>query len=97
MSSAPHLYDVSTRTDLVDWGVQPAALEGQSRSSGRLVHKGPDNRPDELCHSVAGRATYTSDEGEVIEVSAGTVVMFPKGWSGECAVHEEMRNVYALF
>ena len=46
---------------------------------------------------MAGRATYTSDEGEVIEVSAGTVVMFPKGWSGECAVHEEMRNVYALF
>ena len=33
----------------------------------------------------------------VIEVGPGTVVMFPKGWSGQCAVHEEMRNVYALF
>ena len=29
-SSAPHLYQASTRTDLVDWGVQPDALEGAS-------------------------------------------------------------------
>lgn len=115
MSSAPHLHDVSTRGDLIDWGTQPDAVAGASRSSGRLVHKGPDNRPeigtwvctpgtwrltlpaDEICHFVAGRATYTADTGEVIEVGPGTVVMFPKGWSGQCAVHEEMRNVYALF
>ena len=89
MSSAPHLYEASTRTDLVDWGVQPDALEGASHSTGRLVHKGPDNRPecgiwvctpgrwrlsiprDELCHFVAGRATYRSDAGETIEVTRG--------------------------
>ena len=46
MSTAPHLTDVSTRTDLVDWGPQPDMLEGQSHSSGLLVHKGPDNRPE---------------------------------------------------
>ena len=115
MSSAPHLQDVSTRPDLVDWGVQPDAIEGASHSSGRLVHKGPDNRPecgtwvctpghwrlslpgDELCHFVQGRATYTSDAGEVIEVEPGTVVMFPEGWSGTCRVHETMRNVYVIF
>ncbi|WP_376775085.1 cupin domain-containing protein [Mesorhizobium caraganae] len=51
---------------------------------------------DELCHFVAGRATYRSDVGEVIEVAAGTVVMFPAGWTGECTVHETMRNVYML-
>ena len=51
---------------------------------------------DELCHFVAGRATYRSDVGEVIEVSTGTVVMFPAGWAGECTVHETMRNVYML-
>ena len=113
-SSAPHLYQASTRTDLVDWGVQSDALEGASHSTGRLVHKGPNNQPesgiwvctpgrwrlsiprDELCHFVAGRATYRSDVGEVIEVSAGTVVMFPAGWTGECTVHETMRNVYML-
>ena len=111
---APHLYQASTRTDLVDWGAQPDALDGASHSTGRLVHKGPNNQPesgiwvctpgrwrlsiprDELCHFVAGRATYRSDVGEVIEVSAGTVVMFPAGWTGECTVHETMRNVYML-
>ncbi|MGX5840131.1 cupin domain-containing protein [Mesorhizobium sp. ArgA1] len=113
-SSAPHLYRASTRTDLVDWGAQPDALDGASHSTGKLVHKGPNNQPesgiwvctpggwrlsiprDELCHFVAGRATYRSDVGEVIEVSAGTVVMFPAGWTGECTVHETLRNVYML-
>ncbi|PAQ06018.1 cupin domain-containing protein [Mesorhizobium temperatum] len=113
-SSAPHLHQASTRTDLVDWGAQPDALEGASYSTGRLVHKGPNNQPesgiwvctpgrwrlaiprDELCHFVAGRATYRSDDGEVIDVSAATVVMFPAGWAGECTVHETIRNIYML-
>ncbi|TGQ74802.1 cupin domain-containing protein [Mesorhizobium sp. M00.F.Ca.ET.186.01.1.1] len=113
-SSAPHLHQATTRADLVDWGAQPDALEGSSHSTGKLVHKGPNNQPesgiwvctpgrwrlsiprDELCHFVSGRATYRSDVGEVIDVSAGTVVMFPAGWTGECAVHETMRNVYML-
>ncbi|MCA0035043.1 cupin domain-containing protein [Mesorhizobium sp. B263B2A] len=113
-SSAPHLHQASTRTDLVDWGLQPDALAGTSHSTGKLLHKGPNNQPesgiwvctpgrwrlsiprDELCHFVAGRATYRSDVGEMIEVSRGTVVMFPAGWTGECTVHETMRNVYML-
>ena len=113
-SSAPHLHQASTRTDLVDWGVQPDALDGVSRSSGRLLHKGPGNQPesgiwvctpgrwrlaiprDEICHFVAGRATYRRDDGEVIAVEAGTVVLFPAGWTGECTVHETMRNLYML-
>ena len=51
---------------------------------------------DELCHFVAGSATYTSDDGEVIEVGPGTVVHFKKGWTGQCQVHETLRNVYML-
>lgn len=51
---------------------------------------------DEFCHFVAGRAVYRSDEGEVIEVEPGTVVMFPGGWTGECTVIETMRNIYML-
>ena len=51
---------------------------------------------DELCHFVSGRATYRSDDGEVIEVSPGTVVHFREGWAGECTVHETIRNVYML-
>jgi uncharacterized cupin superfamily protein len=108
------LYEASTRSDLLDWGVQPDALEGVSRSTGRLVHKGAGNRPetgiwvcsegrwrlsiprDELCYFVTGRATYRSDLGETIEVFAGTLVMFPAGWTGECSVHEAIRNTYIL-
>jgi len=51
---------------------------------------------DELCHFVAGRATYSSDDGEVIDVTAGSVVHFPQGWSGSCVVHETIRNLYML-
>jgi len=51
---------------------------------------------DELCHFVSGNATYTSDEGEVIKVNAGTVVHFKQGWQGECHVHDTIRNVYML-
>lgn len=113
-SSAPHVYDASTTTDLADWGLQPDMIEGQSHSTGRLVFKGPGNRPevgiwrctpgrwrlklpaDELCHFVSGRATYTGDNGEVIEVGPGTVVHFKEGWSGEATVHETLRNTYML-
>lgn len=115
-SSAPHLHDISTRPDLVDWGAQPDAVDGgASQSSGRLVHKGPDNRPecgtwvctpgrwrlslprDELCHFVKGVATYQSDTGETIKAAPGTLVLFPQGWSGECTVHETLRNVYIIY
>ncbi|QRM57367.1 cupin domain-containing protein [Sinorhizobium sp. BG8] len=51
---------------------------------------------DEFCHFVAGRAVYRSNDGEVIEIEAGTVVMFPGGWTGECTVIETMRNIYML-
>jgi uncharacterized cupin superfamily protein len=113
-STVPRLYQASTRQDLVDWGVQPDAIAGVSHSSGRLVHKGPDNRPecgvwvctpgrwrlhiprDELCHFVAGLASYRSDTGETIEVVPATVVLFPAGWRGECTVHETLRNTYLL-
>ena len=113
-STAPRIYQASTTTDLVDWGPQPDALAGASHSTGRLVHKGPDNRPeigiwvctpgrwrlsiprDEFCYFVAGQATYRGDNGDVVEVRTGTAVMFPAGWSGECQVHQTIRNTYML-
>lgn len=42
MSSAPHLADASLADELVDWGAQPDALAGNSRSSGRLLHRSAD-------------------------------------------------------
>lgn len=114
MSSAPHLHEASTRADLVDWGAQPDAIAGASHSTGKLVHKGPGNRPevgiwvctpgewrlsiprDELCYFTVGRATYSRDTGERVEVGPETLVVFPAGWTGTCAVHETMRNTYML-
>ena len=113
-TTAPHIHGATTFDDLADWGVQSDALEGVSKSTGRLLFKGPGNQPetgiwvctpgrwrlsiprDEFCHFVAGKAVYTSDEGEVIEVGPGTAVMFPAGWTGECNVIETMRNIYML-
>lgn len=45
-STAPHLTAAASRDDLVDWGAQPGAIDGGSRSAGRLLFKGPDNRPE---------------------------------------------------
>ncbi|RWP26866.1 MAG: DUF861 domain-containing protein, partial [Mesorhizobium sp.] len=64
-SSAPHLRQASTRTDLVDWGAQPDALEGASHSTGRLVHKGPDNQPESgiwVCTPGRWRLAIPRDE-----------------------------------
>src|ERR1700682_378115 len=105
-SSAPHLTHASTREDLVSWGAQPDAIDGASKSSGRLLFKGPGGQPeaalwvcspghwrltiprDELCHFVAGRATYRRDNGETLVAQRGMLVLFPAGWSGECTVEE---------
>jgi len=51
---------------------------------------------DELCHFVKGHSTYTHDNGEIIEIKADTAAFFPKGWSGQCQVHETVRKVYMI-
>jgi len=99
---------------LNDWGLQPDSIEGQSRSSGVLLYKGIDNKPesgfwqctpgvwklhiprDEFCHFVSGKAIYQSDQGEVINVQAGSCVHFKAGWRGTCEVLNTLRNVYML-
>jgi uncharacterized cupin superfamily protein len=42
-SSAPHIRQASVARDLADWGDQPDAIAGQSRSSGRLLWKRDEN------------------------------------------------------
>ena len=51
---------------------------------------------DEFCHFVSGRAQYRSDDGEVIDVTAGTCVLFTAGWEGEAEIFETIRNIYML-
>jgi len=113
-STAPHLANATTRVDLNSWGAQPDAIAGAAQSSGRVLFKGPDSRPeaglwvctpgrwrlavprDELCYFVAGQAEYRRDNGERVQILPATLVLFPGGWSGECTVHETMRNTYML-
>lgn len=98
--------------DLEDWGAVPDMIEGQSHTSGKLLHKGPDGQSecgiwtctpgywecevgrDEFCYFLEGRATYTSQDDEVIEVEPGTTVLFPSGWTGTCRVHEQVKKIY---
>lgn len=51
---------------------------------------------DEFCYFIAGRATYTHESGEVIEVAADVAAFFPAGWRGRCDVHDAVRKVYMI-
>ncbi|MEX1107436.1 MAG: cupin domain-containing protein [Dongiaceae bacterium] len=43
ISSAPHIPAARQYNDLVDWGMQPDMIDGQSQSSGRLLYKRDEN------------------------------------------------------
>ena len=51
---------------------------------------------DEFCHFLSGRCRYTADDGQVIDILPGTAASFPRGWVGECEVHETVRKVYMI-
>jgi len=57
------------------------------------------NRPDtEFAYLLSGRATLTDQtSGQVVEVSAGDLVILPPGWSGRWDVIETVRKVYAIY
>ena len=64
-SSAPHIYDAKTLADLKDWGVQPEAIEGQSRSSGLLLCKSGDQQVESglwVCTPGSWRLSIPGDE-----------------------------------
>lgn len=65
MSGAVCLPGMSAREDLADWGDVPDMIEGRSRTSGRLLHKGPDGHPEcglWLCTPGKWRCEVTADE-----------------------------------
>jgi len=56
------------------------------------------NRADtETCYIVSGRATVTDGaSGNSYEISAGDVIVQPRGWSGRWDVTETIRKVYSI-
>lgn len=114
-SSAPHISDAAGHEGpFVDWGPIPTMIEGESRTSGVVLNKGPNGEHeagiwictpgkwechvtrDELCYFLSGRATYTHESGEVIEIAPGTAAFFPQDWKGVCEVQETVRKVYMI-
>ena len=45
-SSAPHIAPATTVGDLTDWGVIPTMIEGESHTSGVLLHQGPNGESE---------------------------------------------------
>lgn len=50
----------------------------------------------EVSQVLSGRATVTSADGSVLEVSTGSLVILPDGWVGEWQVHETIRKSYTI-
>ena len=46
MPTAPYLRDPLAQTELTDWGVIPTMIEGESRTCGKLIHKGPNGESE---------------------------------------------------
>jgi uncharacterized cupin superfamily protein len=45
-SGTPVMRDPATLSDVVDWGVIPTMIEGESRTSGKVLYKGPGGSPE---------------------------------------------------
>lgn len=51
----------------------------------------------EFCHFIAGRCSFTHEDGTRIEISAGDSVFFPAETRGIWDVKETVRKVYLVF
>jgi uncharacterized cupin superfamily protein len=108
----PYLGAAAT-ADLEDWGPLEEATgptmttagvtlweDGEASAGIWECSPGPSRwmlETHEVIHLVAGRMTVTPDGGEALEVGAGDVAVFPRGWSGTWLIHETVRKVYAIF
>jgi uncharacterized cupin superfamily protein len=108
----PHLAGATTAR-LEDWGPLEEATGQAMATAGVTLWEdgdasagiweceaGPSHwtlETHEVIHLVAGRMTVTPDGGEPVEIGAGDVAVFPRGWSGSWDIHETVRKVYAIF
>ncbi|MEU8246810.1 cupin domain-containing protein [Nonomuraea sp. NPDC048916] len=50
----------------------------------------------EVCQILAGRATLTGEDGQVVELAPGSTIVLPDGWRGTWDVHETIRKTYVM-
>ena len=65
MSSAPHLYNSKAVENVVDWGLIPTMINGESRTSGVLLHRNEDGTSETgiwICTPGTWHCHVTSDE-----------------------------------
>jgi hypothetical protein len=109
----PAVADALTFDELEDWGLLDEATGAPMSTRGRTIWEdGPRSAgiwectagpsywvqdENEVIQVLAGRMTVTVDGGEPVELSAGDLAVFPKGWSGTWDIHETIRKVYAIF
>ena len=80
-SSAPHIHNATGFEDVVDWGPQPDLLEGASHSTGRLLHKGPDNIPETIPENTSKDSTKTSSKDSTKTTSKDSTKTTSKDFS----------------
>jgi uncharacterized protein len=59
------LHNPAEIDDIVDWGVIPTMIEGESRTSGKLLYKGPGGSPESgiwICTPGYWNCEVTADE-----------------------------------
>jgi uncharacterized protein len=57
-----------------------------------------EDRPNtEVNVILSGRARITNDDGSVIELEPGDLVVLPTGWSGRWDILEPLRKTYAIW
>jgi uncharacterized protein len=108
----PHL-TAAISAELEDWGPLEEATGPAMATAGVTLWEdgdasagiwecapGPSHwtlETHEVIQRVAGRMTVTPDDGEPVQMAAGDVAVFPRGWSGSWLIHETVRKVYAIF
>lgn len=48
----------------------------------------------ETCYVYEGRVTVNTEDGDIIEIEPGDLVVFPRGLKCTWTVHEKIRKVY---
>jgi hypothetical protein len=50
----------------------------------------------EVCYIVSGRATLRDVAGGVTEISVGSILVLPDGWTGTWEIHEPVEKVFVM-
>jgi uncharacterized cupin superfamily protein len=108
----PHLAGAAS-AELEDWGPLEEATGEPMTNQGLTLWTDGDSEvgvwecapgpsrwtleTHEFVQILAGRMTVTPDGGEPVEVKAGDMAVFPRGWTGTWQIHETIRKAYVIF